>query len=108
MRAMQPMSHRVAAGTSSRRRLAGAVGAALLVAGCALKPAPTHDATLQAALPPDTRVPDAWIAGGRPGTVANGWLADNVIMESLVAFKRAGADGILTYFALEAAEALKG
>jgi delta-aminolevulinic acid dehydratase/porphobilinogen synthase len=27
-------------------------------------------------------------------------------MESLVAFKRAGADGILTYFALEAAAAL--
>jgi porphobilinogen synthase len=27
-------------------------------------------------------------------------------MESLIAFKRAGADGILTYFALEAATAL--
>jgi hypothetical protein len=27
-------------------------------------------------------------------------------MESLIAFKRAGADGILTYFALEAAKAL--
>jgi len=39
--------------------------------------------------------------------IANGWLADNVIMESLVAFKRAGADGILTYFALEAARELK-
>ena len=35
--------------------------------------------------------------------IANGWLAENVIMESLVAFKRAGADGVLTYFALEAA-----
>ena len=35
--------------------------------------------------------------------IANGWLAENVIMESLVAFKRAGADGILTYFALDAA-----
>jgi len=34
----------------------------------------------------------------------NGWLAhDAVMMESLLAFKRAGADGILTYFALEAA-----
>jgi NodT family efflux transporter outer membrane factor (OMF) lipoprotein len=76
MRSMQNMSHRVAAGTSSRQRLAGAVVAALLAAGCALKPAPTHDATLQAALPPDTRVPDAWVAGGRPGTVANGWLAE--------------------------------
>jgi porphobilinogen synthase len=28
-------------------------------------------------------------------------------MESLLAFKRAGADGILTYFALEAARKLK-
>ena len=34
----------------------------------------------------------------------NGWLDnDKVMMESLLAFKRAGADGILTYFALEAA-----
>jgi porphobilinogen synthase len=39
--------------------------------------------------------------------IGNGWLADNVIMESLIAFKRAGADGILTYFALEAARQLK-
>ena len=39
--------------------------------------------------------------------IANGWLADNVIMESLIAFKRAGADGILTYFALEAARQLR-
>ncbi len=38
---------------------------------------------------------------------ANGWLDhDAVMMESLLAFKRAGADGILTYFALEAAELL--
>ena len=37
----------------------------------------------------------------------NGWLArDKVILESLLAFKRAGADGILTYFAKEAAELL--
>ena len=34
----------------------------------------------------------------------NGWLDhDAVMMESLLAFKRAGADGVLTYFALEAA-----
>ena len=39
--------------------------------------------------------------------IANGWLAENVIMESLLAFKRAGADGILTYFALDAARALR-
>jgi porphobilinogen synthase len=38
----------------------------------------------------------------------NGWLDhDAVMMESLMAFKRAGADGILTYFALEAARLLK-
>ncbi len=39
---------------------------------------------------------------------ANGWLAhDAVMMESLLAFKRAGADGVLTYFALDAARLLK-
>ena len=38
----------------------------------------------------------------------NGWLDhDAVMMESLLAFKRAGANGILTYFALEAARFLK-
>jgi porphobilinogen synthase len=37
----------------------------------------------------------------------NGWLDhDAVMMESLLAFKRAGADGILTYFALDAARLL--
>jgi porphobilinogen synthase len=39
---------------------------------------------------------------------ANGWLDhDAVMMESLLAFKRAGADGVLTYFALDAARALR-
>jgi len=39
----------------------------------------------------------------------NGWLDEKaVVLESLLAFKRAGADGILTYFALDAAEYLKG
>ncbi len=38
----------------------------------------------------------------------NGWLDhDAVMMESLLAFKRAGADGILTYFAIDAAQKLK-
>jgi porphobilinogen synthase len=38
----------------------------------------------------------------------NGWLDhDAVMMESLIAFKRAGADGILSYFALEASRLLK-
>jgi porphobilinogen synthase len=39
--------------------------------------------------------------------IQNGWLGEAVILESLVAFKRAGADGILTYFARRAAELLK-
>ena len=41
--------------------------------------------------------------------IQHGWLdADLVIMESLLAFKRAGADGILTYYALEAGRRLQG
>jgi porphobilinogen synthase len=40
---------------------------------------------------------------------ANGWLdADKAMMESLIGFKRAGADGVLTYFAPRAAEKLRG
>ena len=39
----------------------------------------------------------------------NGWLEhDSVMLESLLAFKRAGADGVLTYFAVQAAELLNG
>jgi porphobilinogen synthase len=39
----------------------------------------------------------------------NGWLDhDAVMLESLLAFKRAGANGVLTYFALDAARRLKG
>ena len=38
----------------------------------------------------------------------NGWLDhDKVMMESMMAFKRAGADGVLTYFALDIARKLK-
>ena len=38
----------------------------------------------------------------------NGWLDhDAVMMESLLAFKRAGADGVLTYFAIDVARKLK-
>jgi porphobilinogen synthase len=38
-----------------------------------------------------------------------GWLDPRkVIPESLIAFKRAGADGILTYFALDVAKSLRG
>jgi len=39
--------------------------------------------------------------------IQNGWLSENaVMMESLTAFKRAGADGVLTYFAKRAAQLL--
>jgi porphobilinogen synthase len=38
----------------------------------------------------------------------NGWLDhDKVMMESMMAFKRAGADGVLTYFALDIARKLR-
>ena len=40
--------------------------------------------------------------------VQNGWLDhERAMLESLVAFKRAGADGVLTYFAPMAAEKLR-
>ena len=40
---------------------------------------------------------------------ANGWIdGEKAMLESLLAFKRAGCDGILTYFAPEVAELLKG
>ena len=41
------------------------------------------------------------------GAIDRGWLPESCILESLLAFKRAGADGILTYFALEAARRLR-
>ncbi len=41
--------------------------------------------------------------------VERGWLdRDRVMMESLLAFKRAGADGVLTYFARDVAKRLRG
>jgi len=42
------------------------------------------------------------------GAIDKGWLDRRVVLEALLAFKRAGADGVLTYFAVEAAEALRG
>jgi porphobilinogen synthase len=40
---------------------------------------------------------------------ANGWIdGEKAMLESLACFKRAGCDGILTYFAPEVAEILKG
>jgi porphobilinogen synthase len=41
------------------------------------------------------------------GAIDRGWLPESCVMEALLAMKRAGADGILTYFALQAARALK-
>jgi porphobilinogen synthase len=42
------------------------------------------------------------------GAARNGWIdGDRAMMESLVAFKRAGADGVLTYFAPQAAERIR-
>jgi porphobilinogen synthase len=42
------------------------------------------------------------------GAVERGWMERRVVLEALGSFKRAGADGVLTYFAIEAAEALRG
>ena len=41
------------------------------------------------------------------GAIERGWLDEKVILEALLGFKRAGADGILSYFALDAAKKLK-
>jgi porphobilinogen synthase len=41
------------------------------------------------------------------GAVERGWLDPSVILETLLGFKRSGADGILTYSAVDAAKALK-
>lgn len=41
------------------------------------------------------------------GAIQSGWLDKKCILESLLAFKRAGADGVLTYFAIQAAEMLR-
>lgn len=38
--------------------------------------------------------------------IQNGWLTEAVILESLIGFRRAGCDGILTYFALKASRML--
>jgi porphobilinogen synthase len=41
------------------------------------------------------------------GAVERGWIDEGAVLESLLGFKRAGADGILTYFAVAAARRLK-
>mgnify|MGYP001272323029 CR=1 FL=1 len=40
------------------------------------------------------------------GAINNDWLDSKIIKESLLSFKKVGADGILTYFAKEIAEEL--
>ncbi|AUH32054.1 porphobilinogen synthase [Paracoccus tegillarcae] len=40
------------------------------------------------------------------GAIQNGWLSRDAMMESLLAFRRAGCDGVLSYFAPKAAEML--
>ncbi|MGV6813314.1 MAG: porphobilinogen synthase [Brevirhabdus sp.] len=43
------------------------------------------------------------------GAARNGWVdGDRIMLESLMAFKRAGCDGVLTYFAPRVAQALNG
>ncbi len=42
------------------------------------------------------------------GAILNGWVKDEVILESLLCFRRAGCDGVLTYFAPEVARRLNG
>lgn len=41
------------------------------------------------------------------GAIERGWLDDRVVLETLLGFKRAGAHGVLTYFAVEAAQRLR-
>jgi len=41
------------------------------------------------------------------GAIERGWLDPSAILEALIAFKRAGADGVLTYSAVDAARVLK-
>ena len=47
---------------------------AVLLAGCALAPAPSHDEVVTRALPVDTRIPPAWKAVPDYGPVADAWL----------------------------------
>lgn len=41
------------------------------------------------------------------GAIDHGWMDDRVVLEALMSFKRAGADGILSYFSIEAARRLR-
>jgi len=53
-----------------------------------------------------------WVSGEYSmvkAAAANGWIDEKrIVLESLTAFRRAGADAIITYHALEAARWLRG
>ena len=55
-----------------------------------------------------SRQMSADVGGNETIMFRDGWLSEAVILESLTAFKRAGADGILTYFAVRAAQLMRG
>ena len=61
--------------------------AVLFVAGCALKVPPTHDDTVDQALPKTTRIPPAWRADPQSGAVASDWLRsfDDPVLVAIVA-----------------------
>ena len=54
-----------------------------------------------------------WVRSGGPGETLvrcgqNGWIDENrAVLESLTCFKRAGADGVITYFAPKAIELMR-
>ncbi len=54
---------------------AGVVIAIVMLAGCALKDAPTHTDTVDRALPATTKIPSAWRADSLDGPVIDDWLA---------------------------------
>ena len=57
---------------------------------------------------PDIRLPGEWRIRDAQGCCAERLAGyEKVMLEALLAFKRAGADGILTYFALDAARILR-
>ena len=53
-------------------------------------------------------IPGEWRILYAKAAINNGWLDNDMsIIETLISFKRAGADGIITYLALEAASLIK-
>ena len=64
----------------------------------ATTPTPEHEAIERMSQPVGQRVKAA---------IGNGWLDESVILETLLGFKRAGADLIITYHAVEAAKLLQ-